>query len=122
MSNLDERIAALAPEKRALFAKLMREQSREENAFPISVMQQGIWFLEQLKPHNPAYVIPAAVRISGPLDAGVLRAAVNEIVRRHEPLRTTFRLREGRPAQFTFHSLRREDADAPSLREVHTQR
>ena len=99
MSNLDERIAALAPEKRALFAKLMREQSREENAFPISVMQQGIWFLEQLKPHNPAYVIPAAVRISGPLDAGVLRAAVNEIVRRHEPLRTTFRLREGRPAQ-----------------------
>ena len=70
MSNLDERIAALAPEKRALFAKLMREQSREENAFPISVMQQGIWFLEQLKPHNPAYVIPAAVRISGPLDAG----------------------------------------------------
>src|SRR5439155_116305 len=119
----DERIAALAPEKRALFAKLMREQSREENAFPISVMQQGIWFLEQLKPHNPAYVIPAAVRISGPLDAGVLRAAVNEIVRRHEPLRTTFRLREGRPAQVVAAELTldRPEVDLRSAGDLATQ-
>ena len=69
MTDLDARLAALSPEKRALFEKLLRERgqarpARRENVFPISVMQQGIWFLEQLRPGNPAYLIPAAVRIA----------------------------------------------------------
>ncbi|NES13760.1 MULTISPECIES: non-ribosomal peptide synthetase [Micromonospora] len=104
MTDLDARLAALSPEKRALFAKLLRERGqappdRGEQVFPISVMQQGIWFLEQLRPGNPAYLIPAAVRIRGPLDTALLRQAVNGIVARHESLRTTFELRDGRPVQ-----------------------
>ncbi|PRX05796.1 UNVERIFIED_ORG: amino acid adenylation domain-containing protein [Actinomadura viridilutea] len=100
VTDLSERLAALSPEKRALFEKLLREQTgRAENTFPLSVAQQGIWFLEQLRPGNPAYVVPAAAHIRGPLDTRVLRDAVNEIVRRHESLRTVFRVRDGRPEQ-----------------------
>jgi amino acid adenylation domain-containing protein len=99
MTDLNERLAGLSPEKRALLAKRLQEKGRAENAFPLSIMQQRLWFLEQLSPGNLAYVIPAAVRIRGNLDVEVLRAVVNEIVRRHESLRTTFELREGKPAQ-----------------------
>ena len=104
MTDLAAKLASLSPEKRALFEKMLKERgqaqpARAENVFPISVMQQGIWFLEQLKPGNPAYLIPAAVRIRGPLDTGLLRQAVNGIVQRHESLRTVFELRDGRPVQ-----------------------
>ena len=99
MTSLDERLAALSTEKRALFEQLLRERGSTEDVFPISVTQQGIWFFEQLRPHNPAYVIPAAVRIRGRLDTAVLRDAVLEILRRHESLRTTFEVREGKPVQ-----------------------
>ncbi|RQX57215.1 non-ribosomal peptide synthetase, partial [Micromonospora chalcea] len=110
MTDLDARLAALSPEKRALFEKLLRERgqarpARRENVFPISVMQQGIWFLEQLRPGNPAYLIPAAVRIRGPLDTALLRQAVDGIVARHESLRTTFELRDGRPVQVVHPAL-----------------
>ena len=105
MTSLDERLAGLSPEKRALLAKLLRERGRTENAFPLSVMQQRIWFLDQLRPNNPAYVIPAAISIAGALDQPVLHAVVNEIVRRHESLRTTFELRDGKPAQIVAPAL-----------------
>ncbi|GAU68945.1 tyrocidine synthetase I [Streptomyces sp. NBRC 110611] len=111
MTDLEASLAALSPEKRALFEELMRERgltadARDaETAFPVSVMQQGIWFLEQLRPHNPAYIVPAALHMRGPLDAGVLLDALNEIVRRHESLRTTFQLRDGRPTQVVRREL-----------------
>ncbi|MEV5412748.1 amino acid adenylation domain-containing protein [Thermopolyspora sp. NPDC052614] len=97
MTQFDERVAALSPEKRALLERLLRE--RGEDVFPLSVAQQGIWFLEQLRPGNPGYVVRAAVRVRGELDVRVLRAAVEEIVRRHEALRTVFRTRDGKPVQ-----------------------
>ncbi len=99
MTDLAARLAALSPDKRALYERLLREQARAENAFPLSLPQQGIWFFEQLRPHNPAYVITAAARLRGPLDTGALREAVARIVRRHEALRTTFELRDGKPVQ-----------------------
>ncbi|QKW05281.1 amino acid adenylation domain-containing protein [Streptomyces sp. NA04227] len=102
MADLDAQLAALSPKKRALFEKMMRERAAAEpteNVFPLSVMQQGIWFLEQIRPDNPAYLIPAAARIRGPLNIGALQDAVNEIVRRHESLRTRFELRDGVPKQ-----------------------
>ncbi len=105
MSDLTEQLAALPAEKRALFEELLRERGLAENAFPISVVQQGIWFLEQLKPNNLAYVIPVAVQLRGLLDPGVLLEAMNETVRRHEILRTTFQLREGSPMQIVAADL-----------------
>ncbi|MDL2078365.1 amino acid adenylation domain-containing protein [Streptomyces sp. GXMU-J15] len=97
--DLDARLAALTPEQRARFDELMARRRATEDTFPLSVLQRGTWFLEQLRPHNPGYLVPGAVRVAGPLDADVLRAAVTEIVRRHEALRTTFRVDNGTPVQ-----------------------
>ncbi|MBV8882381.1 MAG: AMP-binding protein, partial [Chroococcidiopsidaceae cyanobacterium CP_BM_RX_35] len=67
--------------------------------FPVSFAQQRLWFLEQLVPGNPFYNVPTAVRLSGPLNLSALEQTFNEIVRRHEALRTTFRMVEGQLVQ-----------------------
>lgn len=108
MSDLDQRLATLSPEQRDRFAQLLKESGQaglHENLFPLSVFQQGMWFLEQLRPDNPAYVVPAALRIRGPFDRDVLLGAVNQVVRRHEALRTTFQLRDGQPKQVVHASV-----------------
>jgi len=66
---------------------------------PLSFAQQRLWFLDQLAPGNPFYNIPAAVRLDGALDVEVLHRSLNEIVRRHEVLRTTFPKVDGVPSQ-----------------------
>ncbi|MBM9509330.1 non-ribosomal peptide synthetase [Actinacidiphila acididurans] len=108
--DLARRLAALTPEQRARFDALLAERAPAEDTFPLAVLQRGTWFLEQLRPRNPGYIVPGAVRIEGPLDTGRLRAAVGEIVRRHEALRTTFELRDGAPVQVVHRHL---DVDIP---------
>jgi amino acid adenylation domain-containing protein len=66
---------------------------------PLSFAQQRLWFLEQLNPGTPVYNIPQAWRLSGPLDLSAWQRALNELVARHETLRTTFHSIQGRPAQ-----------------------
>ncbi len=66
---------------------------------PLSFAQERLWFLDQLQPGGFAYNVPLAVRLSGALDAGALAAALAEVVRRHEAVRTTFALADGRPVQ-----------------------
>ncbi|WNG36167.1 amino acid adenylation domain-containing protein [Archangium violaceum] len=66
---------------------------------PLSFAQQRLWFLDQFEPGSPFYNIPAALRLSGPLDIEALRRSFEELVRRHESLRTTFISRDGQPAQ-----------------------
>ena len=73
--------------------------------FPTSFAQQRLWFLSQLEPDSPAYNIPAALRLSGELNVRVLEQSLNEIVRRHEALRTTFVAVEGKPAQVVAPAL-----------------
>jgi amino acid adenylation domain-containing protein len=72
--------------------------SREED-LPLSFAQQRLWFLDRLEPGCYAYNMPGAVRISGSLDQAALEKSLDEIVRRHETLRTTFPLRGGKPVQ-----------------------
>ncbi|MBO4208789.1 non-ribosomal peptide synthetase, partial [Micromonospora echinofusca] len=57
---------------------------------PLSLPQERIWFLDQLDPGNRAYHAQATIRLRGPLDPTVLRAALDEIVRRHDIFRTGF--------------------------------
>ncbi|MEA5516370.1 condensation domain-containing protein, partial [Nodularia sp. UHCC 0506] len=57
---------------------------------PLSFAQQRLWFLAQLEPDSPFYNIPAAVRLQGELNFNALQQSFNEIVRRHEVLRTNF--------------------------------
>ncbi|MEA2175919.1 MAG: hypothetical protein QOD00_3511, partial [Blastocatellia bacterium] len=66
---------------------------------PLSFAQQRLWFLEQMRPGSPAYNIPVALRLKGQLDVRALEQSLNEIVRRHEALRTNFRSINGEPVQ-----------------------
>ena len=63
----------------------------------ISYAQRRLWFLYQLVPDSPVYNISAAVKLVGTLDLTALHASLNEIVRRHEVLRTVFESEEDRP-------------------------
>ncbi|HEX8273806.1 MAG TPA: amino acid adenylation domain-containing protein, partial [Longimicrobiaceae bacterium] len=68
-------------------------------AVPLSFAQERLWFIDQLEPGSAFYNVPAALRLSGGLDARALAMALGEIVRRHEALRTTFAEAEGSPVQ-----------------------
>ncbi|MCC5601602.1 non-ribosomal peptide synthetase [Nostoc favosum] len=67
---------------------------RQEN-LPLSFAQQRLWFLAQLEPDSPFYNIPAAVRLQGQLNVEALQQTFNEIINRHEALRTNFQIIEG---------------------------
>ena len=59
-------------------------------AMPASPVQKRFWLLSQLDRDSPAFHMPAAVRISGPLDQQLLEKAFLQVIQRHETLRTTF--------------------------------
>ena len=63
---------------------------------PLSYAQQRLWFLDRLAPDRPTYNIPAAYRLHGPMAPPALAAALTEVVRRHEALRTRFVEADGR--------------------------
>ena len=69
------------------------------NHFPLSFSQQRMWFVDQLGGGSPFYNIPAALRLNGSLDVPMLERSFNEIIRRHETLRTTFQPVAGEPMQ-----------------------
>ncbi|MBB4635033.1 non-ribosomal peptide synthetase [Longimicrobium terrae] len=95
---------------------------------PLSFAQERLWFLDRLEPDSPLYNIPAALRLTGPLNAAALERALGEVVRRHEALRTVFAEVEGVAAQvitpFTSFSLATEDVSAlePAEREAAVRR
>ncbi|HYP52501.1 MAG TPA: amino acid adenylation domain-containing protein, partial [Pyrinomonadaceae bacterium] len=68
-----------------------------DGELPLSFAQQRLWFLDQLEPGRAFYNIPAAVEMKGDLNVAALEQALNEVVRRHESLRTVFERVEGRP-------------------------
>lgn len=72
----------------------------QDGPIPLSLSQEGLWLHDQLRPATAVYNMPFAVRLQGPFNVITLEQSLNEIVRRHATLRTTFRLVEGRPAQF----------------------
>ncbi|MGW0238879.1 amino acid adenylation domain-containing protein, partial [Streptomyces sp. NPDC002996] len=66
---------------------------------PVSYAQQRLWFLGRLDGDSAAYNLPLALRISGGLDTAALRAALGDVVARHESLRTVFQEIAGSPVQ-----------------------
>ena len=66
---------------------------------PLSFSQQRLWFLDQLEPESFAYNLSGALRLAGSLDIAALGWVLDEMVRRHEPLRTTFADGENGPSQ-----------------------
>ena len=72
---------------------------QRDHFMPLSYAQQRLWFIDQLESATSAYNVPAAVRVPGPIDEKVLERAFQEVVRRHETLRTHFVLIQGAPQQ-----------------------
>jgi amino acid adenylation domain-containing protein len=71
----------------------------------LSFAQERLWFLDQLNPDSAVYNVPLAVKLTGPIDAAALERSVNEIVRRHDALRTTFATCDGQPVPETRSEL-----------------
>jgi len=70
-----------------------------EQTMPLSFAQQRIWFLSQAASDSSAYNLPFAFRIQGQLNITILEKCIQEIVLRHESLRTTIVLKQGQPTQ-----------------------
>jgi amino acid adenylation domain-containing protein len=72
---------------------------RRPEPLPLSFAQRRLWFLDQAGTRNAGYHVPQAVRLTGPVDADLLRLAVGDVVARHEALRTVFTLDGDEPVQ-----------------------
>ena len=117
LNNLAERISALSPEQRALFEKQLRARRqkslvlqsitprRQGDSCPLSLEQEHLWFLDQLEPNSFAYNLSSSYQLVGSLNLAALEQCFNEVIRRHEALRTTFASTEGRPRQVIASSL-----------------
>jgi amino acid adenylation domain-containing protein len=91
-------------ERRLLGLRNGAAQSRiprfpRQSPAPLSFAQQRLWFLDQVQPGNPAYNLLDAWRLHGPLNSNFLEQAFNEVLQRHEALRTTFAAVQGQPVQ-----------------------
>ena len=80
-------------------ARLDIPEEDEVFIFPASFAQQRLWFIDQLVPGNTFYNVPTALRLTGSLNLIALEQAFNEIVHRHEALRTRFGIVEGQLVQ-----------------------
>ncbi|HET6762911.1 MAG TPA: condensation domain-containing protein, partial [Longimicrobiaceae bacterium] len=82
-------------EKRLRLASLLQKKVAEPKVYPTSFLQQRLWFLDLLEPGSIIYNLSGALRMTGELDPDALDRALNEVVRRHESLRTSIRVPEG---------------------------
>ncbi|HEY2136641.1 MAG TPA: amino acid adenylation domain-containing protein [Xanthobacteraceae bacterium] len=119
-TNLDKRVAALSDDKRNLLKARLAGKGRgvasgeragiprrpDDGSGVLSFAQQRLWFLDQLAPGNPFYTESSATRFQGLVNVAALEKALNEVVRRHEVLRTTFHLNDGRPLAVVAPELR----------------
>lgn len=106
-----KRRSKLSPMQRELLEKRLRGKvdsySRLEiipkrsqmSPAPLSFAQQRLWFLCQLDPSNPYYNELACIQLTGALNVDAMEQSLNEIVQRHEALRTTFEMVEGQAVQ-----------------------
>jgi hypothetical protein len=108
MTVKTDRLAGLSDAKRALLEQLVaerraaagqvRRRPRPERV-PLSFGQERLWLVEQLTPGTAAYNVPMISWLDGALDTSALDRAINELVRRHETLRSSVLAEEGRPFQ-----------------------
>jgi amino acid adenylation domain-containing protein len=110
--SIREQLAGLSPAKRALveLTLLKKRAAAGEpkqiitrraagTIVPLSFYQQGLWVLSQLLPDTSLYHVPKGLRLTGELNVPALNRALNDLMRRHESLRTSFAVNDGVPAQ-----------------------
>ncbi|MEU9287956.1 amino acid adenylation domain-containing protein, partial [Streptomyces sp. NPDC048275] len=86
VAGLAEALAGAASARTAVVARTVRPER-----LPLSYAQQRLWFLHEYEPDSALYNIPVALRLTGALDQEALKAALTDVVERHEALRTVFR-------------------------------
>ncbi len=77
----------------------LTQQEKNTSIYPLSFAQQGLWFINQLTPDTPTYNIPIVINFKGCINLTPLQDSLNEIIRRHEVLRTSFTVENGQPVQ-----------------------
>src|ERR1043165_8930332 len=111
--SVSARLARLSPEQRALLARRIKGDANSggqvpptviprranQSIAPLSLAQEGLWLLHQYAPDSVAYNIFGALRIRGALDTRALEASLSEVIRRHDVLRTNFRIINEVPQQ-----------------------
>lgn len=119
MDDVSSRVASLSPDERsALVMQLKRKVRGAEREVdhairprersidaPLSLAQQRLWFLHQLDPANDPYYLPFYYRLSGALNSGALERSLNELIRRHEILRTVFKEIDNKVVQIVLPSF-----------------
>lgn len=94
---------------------------QEAYLFPLSFAQQRLWFLDQMSPRNPFYNLSTGVRLNFPVQIEMVNRCLNELIRRHEVLRTRFVVVEDKPFQLVMPELQFEmpliDITANSVKE-----
>jgi thioesterase domain-containing protein len=92
-----------AQQKRLLADLLL--QTSQTDVYPASLAQQRLWFLDQLQGKSSSYNVHLGLWLRGPLDLDSLRASLQEIVNRHDSLRTAFKLERGELRQMVERRL-----------------
>ncbi|MGF1488110.1 MAG: amino acid adenylation domain-containing protein, partial [Prochloraceae cyanobacterium] len=98
VAQLEPKLVQLRIQKNQLKIPPIRARKQTE-ALPLSWAQERLWFLNQLEGSSGTYNMPGAIRIEGDLDLNALKLALSEIVSRHEILRTSFQIFNGKPRQ-----------------------
>ncbi|MCP4658422.1 MAG: non-ribosomal peptide synthetase, partial [bacterium] len=91
--------AALRREEGLEAPPICPRDQRNRDTAPLSFAQQRLWFIDRFDPDSALYGIPTHLRLAGRLDVAALHRTLNEIVRRHEMLRTSFGTEDGVPVQ-----------------------
>ena len=96
MASLD---SLTADQQRSLLAKLLQQKSADSRVLPVSFAQRRLWFLDRLVPGKDYYNLSQVLRLRGNLDVETLRRSFDDLVERHESLRTTFSAQMDEPVQ-----------------------
>ncbi|MCB0746656.1 MAG: amino acid adenylation domain-containing protein, partial [Ignavibacteriae bacterium] len=94
LANQVDNLTANIEMEQYLITKIDRDK-----IIPLSYSQQRLWFLDQLKPHDPAYNIPTVLRLKGKLKLDAAEKALNLLIKKYEILRTSFLSKNGKPFQ-----------------------
>ena len=108
----------LSAEESAILEKLIKGQlspdlkadkiprRKVHSPAPLSFSQQRLWVLDRLLPENPFYNLPYAFQVTGEINISIFEQSLNEIIRRHESLRTIFTMENEEPVQLVLPELK----------------
>ncbi|WP_197228156.1 condensation domain-containing protein [Bacillus mycoides] len=112
MGEFEKRLSSLSPMQRTLLELKLKKRRKEsmqsqnyitqrvdKGNIPMSFEQRALWFASQLDSGSATYNIAIPIQLEGQLNAEAMEKSFNEIICRHEALRTTFKIDNGKPIQ-----------------------